>query len=112
MQIASPLPTLGISVLARAPSTTQRNAAGRTALKFTNGPAAVALASRSVGTKLFAISAAIAGGALPSFFASAKQPTARSPSSARGGTSTFSSVGGTSAYAATTEAAARCKGVW
>jgi hypothetical protein len=59
---------------------------------LTNGPAAVALASSAVGWNAAAIARATSAGFCLRALAIAKQPTARSPSSARGGASTLRSV--------------------
>src|SRR5665647_2873195 len=113
MQIVLPVPTApGTSWLRSAASISHLNVWVRSRRKLTNGPAAVALASSSVGWNAAAISVATWAGLFLAAFAIAKQPTARSPSSGRGGASTLRSVAATPALAATAWAAARWTGVW
>src|SRR5579862_5944772 len=113
MQIVSPASAGGTSEpLPSACSKIQRNAAVRSALKFTNGPAAVADASKGVGTNIVATCFATSAGERFIAFAAAKQPTAKSPSSARGGASTLRSAAGAPVIVATASTAARAKGLW
>src|SRR5690349_19514754 len=88
----------------------QWNAAARCTVKLTNGPVAVAVARNSPGVNAAATSFAMTGGALPSRFAAGNSPTAKSPSSGRGGASTLSSAAGTPVVPATTSRAASANG--
>jgi hypothetical protein len=77
MQMVWPAPwPVGTSAPARAARMTWRKPAPRSTLKLTNGPAALADASSSVGWNAAAISWATSAGALPSRLAAGKQPTA------------------------------------
>ena len=112
MQMVWPAPTRGTrSPSPSAPSTSQRKAAARSARKLTNGPAALAEARSSVGWNPAATSAAMAAGDFFRAWAAAKQPTAKSPSSARGGASTLSRSTGAPVAAATAWAAAWANGL-
>ena len=106
MQMVWPCPTLGSNAPRRACSMTQRNARSRLALKLTNGPAAVAEASHSLGTNSAAIFAATAGGARPMALAAGKHATAKSPKARLGGASTLKTSAARPERAATSSRAA------